>query len=55
MDDADVIENPSTPDEAEQDLAIEDIRVAKVQFNTKCFKLIYAFNRKLDSFIIHHS
>ena len=40
-DDADTIENPSTSDEAEQDLAIEDIRVAKVQFNTKCFEIIY--------------
>ena len=39
--DADITVNQFTPDEAEQDLVIEDIRVAKVQFNTKCFEIIY--------------
>lgn len=42
IDDEDnVIENTTIPDEADQDLAIEDIRVAKVQFNAKCFEIIY--------------
>lgn len=40
-DEDDIIENTTTPDKAEQDLAIKDIRVAKVQFNTKCFEIIY--------------
>ena len=40
-DNADISEILFTFDEAEQDLSIENIRVAKVQFNTKCFEIIY--------------
>lgn len=41
IDDTDLIKNPLIFDESEQNLAIEDIRVSKVQFGTKCFEIIY--------------
>ena len=36
-----IIDASSTEDEAEQDLEITDIRIAKVQFNAKCFEILY--------------
>ena len=38
----DIIHTTFTSNEAEQELTIEDIRVAKVQFNAKCFEIIYS-------------
>jgi hypothetical protein len=32
------------PDESEEDTTIEDIKVARVQFNTKCFEVFYSDN-----------